>query len=193
MDYVPGGAELGEDKVVSLSPKASRSKLSRKIYHGSAPKQIEAIFTSIDYFGNLVVTPLWFANPNYAMTHINYLRSSAGVPWDRWTRDAVEELHELQNIVLRSYAAQYKRATRRLTGSLSNIPVGGSPVYLTPISSIKDNYDGRFYRPMGYSHHVRQCLYEGEFIELVDITEGGTSTGGGISDFNNDFNADFGS
>lgn len=193
LDYVPGGAELTEDKIVNLLPKATRQKLTRTIYHGSAPKEVETIFTAIDFLGNLLITPLWFANPNYAHTHINYLRSSAGVPWDKWTRDAVVEEHELQIIVMRAYAAQYRQPSRRLTGSLSNIPIGGTgtPVYLSPASVIKDNYDGRFYRPMGYSWQVRDCVYDGEFLEIKDITAGGTSTTGRISSFTNDFNNDF--
>ena len=131
----------------------------------------------------------------YKITSRNFLRKSDGTPWDKWERDAVAESEKLQTIYLKSYAAQYRYPLRRITGQLSNIPTptNGPVVYLWPHLILKENYDGTFYLPQGYSYHARQCFYEGEFIQLYDITLGGTSTAGGTSSFSSAFNSSFGS
>lgn len=193
LEYSPGGYGLNDEVVESLNPGSNKKTLTKTIYHGSAVKEIKTIFSGISIQGAVQLTELWVTNPNYVYTHINYLRSSAGVPFQKWSRDAVDEDHTLQQIVMRSYAAQYKRSSRRITGSLSNKPVGGDPVYLTPISMLKENYDGKFYKAQGFAYHDRICLYDGEFVEMVDITSGGVNSDGSISSFSTAFNSSFGS
>ncbi len=191
LEYSPGGYGLNDEVIESLNPATNKKTLTKTVYHGSAVKELKTIFSQISIQGSVQLTELWVTNPNYKYTHINYLRSSGGVPWEKWSRDNVDEDTSLQQIVMKSYAAQYKRASRRITGALSNKPVGGDPVYLTPISMLKENYDGKFYKAQGFSYHDRICLYDGEFVEMLDITEGGTETGSGIGSFNKSFNASF--
>ncbi|HQQ81945.1 MAG TPA: hypothetical protein PK059_02090 [Cyclobacteriaceae bacterium] len=196
LNYLPQGQDLYEDSIEQLSPQNSKKTLKKTLYHGSSVATQKSIFSSITnlFNGKTELTPTQVANNNPTITHINYLRKSDGTQWILWTRDAVAESTFLQSIYLKSYAAQYRMPIRRLTGSLSSRQVNDSitPVYLTPISMLKENYDGKFYRPMGYSYHVRQCEYQGEFLEIVDITAGGTSTSGGLATTNATFNSSFG-
>lgn len=195
--YLPGGSEIPAESVEVLSPKSNKSKVTKKLFHGSYTNLLKSIYTSVINLGSSISdkTEGYAIDQNYKITSRNFLRKSDGTPWDKWERDAVAESEKLQTIYLKSYAAQYRYPLRRITGQLSNIPTptNGPVVYLWPHLILKENYDGTFYLPQGYSYHARQCFYEGEFIQLYDITLGGTSTAGGTSSFSSAFNSSFGS
>jgi hypothetical protein len=192
VNYSPGGAELAEDQILTCSPSTTKKVFTKTIYHGSAVDSVKTIFANSFSWssGPATLSELYVANPNSTKTHLNFLRNSSGASWSTWKRNAVNESKPLQEITMLSYAAQIKDPSRRISGSLSAIPVAGSAVSLSPISVIKDYYDGKLYRPI-YTYRDRECLYEGEFIELKDITAGATSTGGGVRTFNKTFNSTF--
>jgi hypothetical protein len=197
LKYIPSGAELVEDSVESTFPQNTRAVLKKTIYHGSVVQTFNSIFSfGINIstgLGEVSAQPIGNANPS--ITHLNFLRKSDGTPWIFWKRDAVAESERLQSIFLKALSAQYRNPRQRLTGQLSNRQINDSiaPVYITPIQLVKDNYDGKFYRPMGIAYHARQCYFDGDFVEMIDITAGGTSTSGGISSFNSTFNSTYGS
>ena len=195
--YLPGGSEIPAESLEVLSPKSNKSKVTKKLFHGSYTNFLKSIYTSVINLGSSISdkTEGYAIDQNYKITSRNFLRKSDGTPWDKWKRDAVTESEKLQTIYLKSYAAQYRFPLRRITGQLSNIPVPTTApvVYLWPHLILKENYDGTFYLPQGYSYHARQGFYEGEFIQLYDITQGGTSTTGGTSSFSTAFNSSAGS
>lgn len=194
--YSPGGAELVEEQVLSATPKTTKNKFERTLYHGSAVQSVKTVFnTGFSWsqgLGTLIEGTA--SNQNAKLTHVGFVRNASGVSWDHWKRDAVAEDFSLQQVALRSLTAQFKEPSRRITGSLSNKPIGGgTPKYITPITVLRDRYDNTFYKPMGFSYHDRLCEYSGEVIEMVDITAGGTATDGGVSSFSSAFNSAFSS
>lgn len=199
VDYQPGGSQLVEDSVESLAPQFSRSVMKKEVYHGSILNNAATYFSyglSVNANGgtSATFTSSWAGNANPTLTFRNWLSKSDGSAWTTWKRNAVTELERLQTIALKSYAAQYKKSTRRIQGSVSNkTDAGDTKQYVTPITMLKDNYDGRFYRPLGYSYYDRQCQYDGSLVEIFDITAGGTDTTGGTSTYNSAFNSAFGS
>jgi len=193
VQYSPAGAELTEDQSISLSPTTTKRKKTITLYHGSAVKSIKTIFsTGFNWStGPGTLTEGHAVNNNATLTHTNFVRSSGGASWDNWKRDAVNEKTTLQEVALKSISAQLKTPSRRISGGLSNRPVAGNPIYLWPISVLKENYDNKIYKPMGFSYHDRQCMYDGEFIQMTDITSGGTTTNGAVGTFNATFNSTF--
>ena len=176
-EFLPGGLEIPETEVINRAPKTAKNILKKEIFHGSLKDTIATTDPNNAFIGNA----------NGHLTYRNYLRNASFAGFTTWTRDAVDELYTLQHILLNMYLAQYRKASRRVTGSLTNKAT--SPAYLTPISSLKDG--SLYFIPTGFSLMDKECEYSGELVELVDITEGGTSTSGGTRTFNTSFNGTF--
>lgn len=195
IQYQPNGVDLIDESTESLSTQNGKNVLVKTIYHGSATDMVNTIFSPGFNIasGTGELKQQVSSNGNYTTTHINYFRKSDGTPWIFWKRDAVTESDRLQRIHLKSYAAQYKSASRRITGTLTNIQIAPAiaPPYITPVTMLKETYDNRFYIPQGYSWDVCNSSFYGEFIEETDITKGGTTTKSGANTFNRTFNKTF--
>jgi hypothetical protein len=190
-DYLPGGNEIEDMFIINKAPKNSNQVFKKELFHGSLRN---TNYTLLQWGLDLGTGQASFSgtsvgNPNGALTFINYLRNSLGAGWVNWTRDAVSEAIPLEQICANAYIAQYKTASKRITGSLTNNKQ--TPVeYLSPISVLKDGDD--FYLPMGLSIMDKNNIFSGEFAELIDITQGGTVTDGGIKTGNTSTNASVG-
>lgn len=195
-EYLPGGNELSDLLIINKAPKNSKQVFQKTIYHGSLRNTNTTLFQwGIDLgSGKATFSGTQVGNPNAKLTFINYLRSSTGEGWVNWTRDAVSELLPLEQILANSYIAQLKDSSRRITGSLTNNKqisnITLQPLYITPLSFL--TIDGGIFLPMGFSYMDKSNIFNGEFIELLDITDGGTETDGGIKTGNTTTNSTFG-
>lgn len=117
-----------------------------------------------------------------------YIRDSSGEGFETWARDGIAESATLHAILARSMASQYKRTHRKITGTLY-----GNTKYLTFLNTLKEVLDdNRLYIPMSMTIYDKTNKYNGEFIELIDITSDAGSGGGGEAPFTSGFTTGFG-
>lgn len=117
-----------------------------------------------------------------------YIRDSNDVGYQNWKRDGINESTTLHAILARSMASQYKRTHKKITGTLY-----GNTTYLKFINTLKEVLDdNRLYIPMSMTIYDKTNKYNGEFLELIDITEGAGSDGGGEAPFTSGFTTGFG-
>jgi hypothetical protein len=164
--------------------------LKKEIVHGSL---VEAVQT------NTLIVPIFSFNPaqfaeiqyvdvtiqNTALTYCGYLRDSAGVGYENWARTYADELANLHDIMLSSYAAQYNTTWRRLRGALAGID------FVTPLNSIKETLDGdRIYYPIALEIDDINRVFSGEYVELADVvTSDAVGSFGFTTGFSIGFNA----
>lgn len=133
---------------------------------------------------SLVSTSVLSADLIYA----GYLRSSDGVGYELWTRNGISESDSMHGIFLKSYAAQYKRSWRKITGTLYS-----NDRYLTFLNTLKEVFDGnRLYIPISLTIDDLRNKYNGEFLELIDITADPGSDGSGEAPYSSGFTTGFG-
>lgn len=117
-----------------------------------------------------------------------FFRDADGEGYENWKRDGINELSTLHAILARSMASQYKRTHRKITGTLY-----GNTAYLKFINTLKEVLDeDRLYIPMSMTIYDKTNKYNGEFLELIDITQGAGSGGGGEAPFTSGFTTGYG-
>lgn len=142
----------------------------------------------IGSYSNLIVTEVslgidlgvFFPSGGLAVTTTNtlsadliytgYLRSFEGVGYDLFARDGVAESDKLHGILLKQYAAQYRRSWRLLRGSIYAKEYFG---LLNVARLVNDS--NRIYLPIGLALDDKMCTWNGEFLEMNNsiLSEGG--------------------
>lgn len=178
---------------INAEPK-NNAVLEKELTHGS----YQSLITTIPQwdFGigkltassgatmSLITTNVLAADILYA----GYFRNSAGVGWETWTRDGISEQTSLHQIFLQQYAAQYKKSWRRLTGSLYS-----DNTYFSFLNVLRvTNDSNRLYLPISPTIDDKNNRVRGEFLELIDITQGAGSDGSSGSPFTSGFTSGFG-
>jgi hypothetical protein len=136
-------------------------------------------YNFIDYTENALSADLVYAG---------FLRSSAGVGWETWKRDGIAESDKLHGIMLRVYAAQYKKSWRRMRGSFRS-----NTGYFGLLNVIREiNASNRVYMPIGISIDDKNNIYSGELLELTNIYEAAGSDGSGEAPYTSGFTTGFG-
>jgi hypothetical protein len=179
---------------IQAEPK-NKDVLEKKIYHGSFSEVLQTINLSdkrninfAKYYAtrNSVVTANILSFDN---VYSGYLRNSDGEGFETWKRDGISEQTSLHAILLNSYAAQYKRPWRKITGTLYS-----DDRYFSMIDTLKEVNDGnRLYIPISVTIDEKQNTISGEFLELIDVLSGAGSNGSGSSPFTSAFTIGFGS
>lgn len=152
----------------------------RVLPHGNEPPE------SIDYSVNintsnkntLVVEtfhgdyPITISNGQYAYKNpIKRYDTGFYYPTFEWARDGFSESNVIQQIMLKTLIAQFRKASRRLTGSV----VGD--IYLKPYNVVDDqSQDGRKYLVQGFDQQGRINEYN---IDLYEIKNVADEDGGG--------------
>jgi hypothetical protein len=159
LEYLPGGErtpEFQESSVVT-NPNNKR-ELVVEIQHGDYPT---AIVNSLNAYDS----------------YIEY--SGDSTPTSVWKRDAITEGDKIQNVMLKSYIAQFQKASRRLQGNvISNGPK------LRPYSCVIETMDSdRKYQMQGFEVEYKEETYTIDLYELKNVTVGE----GGASPFNGAF------
>lgn len=103
--------------------------------------------------------------------YAGYLRNSSGVGWENWARDGQSESTSLHEILLRQYAAQYRKSWRKMNGSFYSDDIYFS--FIDVLRIVSDN--NRIYLPMSPTIDDKANIVSGEFVELTDITQAGES------------------
>ena len=99
--------------------------------------------------------------------YTGYYRDSSGVGYTDWSRNGISESNHLHGIWLSTTIAQYKRSWKKITGSLYG------DIFMPLVNVIQD-LDGTIYLPISLSFDDKMNSYNGEFLELIDIS---TSSG----------------
>ncbi|HYG02101.1 MAG TPA: hypothetical protein VD927_06615 [Chryseosolibacter sp.] len=134
---LPDGLETKSENVIPIVLNKNNKRVYElTIHHGDCPTDI--------------------INAKYAYT--NYIRDQNGNPTSAWTRDGFPESQTIQSILLASLAAQFKKSSRRLTGTL----IGDK--YLKPYSVLREQGDsGRRYLCQGYDQlaNINEYVIDG--------------------------------
>lgn len=185
------------DTIVREVQAESRNKdvLEKKIYHGSYSDVIQTINLSDKAninFAKFYLTKNSIVTANILSADVvysGYIRNSDGEGFETWKRDGIAESTSLHAILLNSYATQYKRPWRKITGTLYS-----NDRYFTFIDTLKEvNDSNRLYIPIGVTIDEKKNTVNGEFLELIDITTSAGSNGSGSSPFSSAFTNGFGS
>lgn len=142
----------------------------------------------IGSYSNLIVTEVslgidlgvFFPSGGLALTTTNtlsadliytgYLRDSNGVGYELFARDGIAESDKLHGILLKQYAAQYKRSWRLLRGSVYAKEYFGM---LNVARMVNDS--NRIYMPIGLTLTDKRSVLSGEFLELSNSVDGDSS------------------
>ena len=82
----------------------------------------------------------------------------------------------MHDIYLRMSAAQYSAPWRKLIGGIVS-----NDIYFSPIDTIKETLDSdRLYYPISLQMDIKRNQYQGEFVELSDITDESVDSGSGV-------------
>jgi hypothetical protein len=180
--------ERSVDTIIRELPAEPRntSILEKEVVHGSYQNLITTIpaialnlSTGSTSF-TLTTTNVLSADILYA----GYFRASDGSGYEKWTRDGVSEETSMHAILLSQYAAQYKRSWRKLTGTLYS-----NNTNFSFLDVFRETSDGdRLYIPVSGTIDDLNNRFNGEFLELSDITEPGE----GSQPFSSAFSTGFG-
>jgi hypothetical protein len=168
--------------------------LEKTVYNGSYNNVIQTInilgkISSFSRFANTTTSVVTSNILSADLIYAGYLRSSSGIGFSEWARDGVSESTSLHAILLQSLAAQYKRSWRKITGSIRS-----KDTYMTFLTTLRESFDGdRLYIPISLTIDDFNNTSNGEFLELIDITEGAGSDGSVTSPFSSAFTIGFGS
>lgn len=106
------------------------------------------------------------------LLYTGYFRDSNDVGYERWTRDGQSEQDSVHSIFLKQHAAQYKKSWRKITGS-----VYSDVRNFSFLDVFRETHDGdRLYLPISGTIEDKNNRFNGEFLELIDITQPGQST-----------------
>jgi len=122
------------------------------------------------------------------LIYSGYLRDSDGNGYVDFARPGISEADKLHGIFLKSYAAQYKRSWRLLRCSFK---ANNYFSFLDVFREVNDS--NRVYLPMGVTLNDKNCIYSGEFHELMDIYANPGSDGSGEAPYSSAFSTGFGS
>lgn len=122
------------------------------------------------------------------VVYAGWLRDSNGDGYVNFTRDGIAESDLLHGLLLKTMAAQYKRPSNKLRGSLiSKTNYFG---LLNIFCEVNDN--DRLYKPIGINIDDKKNVVSGEFIELMNIFANPGSDGSGEAPYNSGFSTGFG-
>lgn len=148
--------------------------LEKEVLHGSYQNlvtTIPALAINLSSGGTsfaLTTTNVLSADILYA----GYFRSSSGEGYETWTRDGISEATSMHAILLSQYTAQYKRSWRKLTGTLYS-----NNINFSFLDVFRETADGdRLYIPVSGTIDDKNNRFNGEFLELTDITQPGGSS-----------------
>jgi hypothetical protein len=123
------------------------------------------------------------------LIYTGYLRDADGNGYENWKRDGIAESNKLHGILLKSYASQYKKSWRKMTGSFYS-----KETYFGLLNVIREiNANNRIYLPISLRISDKENRYQGEFLELIDIFDSAGSDGSGEAPFSSGFTIGFGS
>lgn len=134
------------------------------------------------YFPGVFETYTYFTANTADLIYTGYLRDSSGVGFDEWTRVGIAESKPLHEILIRSFATQYKNSWKNINGSLYS-----ADTILSPIDTLNDLTGGQDIKtfPTTLEIHYRSNIYATELLELKDATD----TAGFSLGFGEGFNA----
>lgn len=122
------------------------------------------------------------------LIYTGYLRDVDGIGYEYFSRDGVAESDKLHGIILKMYAAQYKRSWRMIRGSFKN-----ENAYFGMLNVARFvNESNRIYLPISLSLSDRRGIYSSELMELKDIYSDPGSDGSGEAPFTSGFTSGFG-
>lgn len=135
------------------------------------------------------------AEPGITITTVNvlssrliytgWLRDSAGNGFEFWARDAFSERELLHVINNRQLASQYYKSWQLLRASIIS-----KTDYFGFLNTLRNpNASDILYIPISGRIKDRDCIFDGEFLELIDATSGGISGFGFTKGFTTGFNA----
>jgi len=163
------------------------SAIGKTILHGSIVYSSNTLITNlkVDNFwteqedsslsnnnGFYIKTAQWFNiysfDANSAeIIYSGYLRNSSGVGYDKWSRTDFSESKTIQEIFLDSYASQYNKPWRMISGEMYS-----DDTFFGPLNTLKETIDNnRLYIPMSLEIDFYSNIYNVEFLELFDINE----------------------
>lgn len=150
----------------------------KELLHGSLTSDIEKNLTfnvPLFFEPNFIIVTV--GNQNAEETYAGYLRDNTGVGYVLWSRDNIEENRLLHDIYLRTVSAQYSRPWRKMFGGITGF------AYFSLIDTIRETLDSnRFYYPISADFNLKMNQFNGEWVELLDVTdEGGEGGEGGGS------------
>jgi hypothetical protein len=143
LKVLPDGLETPSEKIYSITTNPGNKRtLDVDISHGDYPPDI--------------------VNAKHAYRNIiKRLSGTDYIGTQVWARSAFSEGTLLQNILLSTLVAQFRRSNRRLTGNLI------SDIYLTPCSVLQDTEDSnRLYLVQGYTQLANLNEYTVDLYEL---------------------------
>ncbi len=186
------------DTIIREIPAETRNTavLEKEVIHGSYQSLVTTI-PQLD-FG---IGPLFPVGPTTAtlsiittnvlsadLLYAGYFRASDGTGYETWTRDGISEESSLHLILLQQIAAQYKKSWRRLTGSFYS-----QTTYFNFLNVLRiQNDNNRLYLPISPTIDDKNNRVRGEFLELIDITQGAGADGSNSSPFTSGFTSGFG-
>lgn len=177
IQYLPQGDESPSILNAEISAETNNPEVfESELFHGSLTSDIQ---TNLLFGVPAFLTPafVWvtIGNQNAEETYSAYLRDSTGEGFVLWSRENVSESRLLHDIYLRTVSAQYSRPWRKLFGGIVS-----KYLYFSPIDSIKETLDSdRFYFPISLEVNDKQNQYNGEWVELIDVTDTSGESGGG--------------
>lgn len=137
-------------------------------------------------FPNLVSFPITQNILSGKLIYTGYFRDSSGVGYDTWVRTGIFESDSLHSIWLKTTIAQYNRSWKKITGSLYG------DVFFFFVNVLKDTLeDNIVYLPASFSYDDKANQINGEFLELIDITEDAGSDGTTTSPYSSGFSSGF--
>lgn len=136
-------------------------------------------------FPNSLDVPITQSILSGDLIYSGFFRDSSGTGYTNWTRNGISESDHLYSIWLKTTIAQYNRTWKKITGSLYGD-------VFSPLINIIEDLDGVKYIPISLNYDDKNNTYNGEFLELMDITVDSGSDGTGTSPFNSAYSNGFG-
>lgn len=174
INYLPQGSDAPKFLNSEIAAETNNpDELPVEVFHGSL---VDSIQTNLAFIVPVFLSPylayVTIGNQNSENSYFGYLRDSSGVGFVNWTRDNVPESRMLHDIHLRVLSAQYSRPWRKIMGIIY-----GSE-YFYPIDTVREMSDGnKFYIPVSLEINDKRNNIQGEFMELISVTEDGGEPG----------------
>jgi len=144
---------------VSITTSVIEGKLnSRDIFSG-----IGAFGGGSNIYPNVYQVPVTQTVLSGNLIYTGFLRNSSGTGYTTWKRPTVSEAEPIENIWLKTTIAQYHRSWKKITGTVYG------DVFFSMANVIKD-LDNTVYLPISLEYDDKMNSWNGEFLELVDIS-----------------------
>lgn len=177
VEYLPEGKDPAKVYDAEISAEANNpSVFTKELNHGSLTSDIQTnLQLVVPAFGEPFFSLITIGTENADKIYKGYLKNSTGAGFVNWSRDNVTESRLLHEIYLRSLSAQYSRPWRKISGTLVS-----ETIYFTPIDTLRETLDSdRKYYPIGMRVDDYRNEMDGEFVELLDVTDEAGEPGGG--------------